>query len=106
MTYVINYRLISRITRVYNSLVTSGVPQVHARRSGHILMVSGKTGKFIGSYMKTPNDKETYMSPVVHTRKDGSKYILIGTGGETVGGRNACRRLSLSALILNVFTQY
>jgi hypothetical protein len=49
--------------------------------------VSGRTGKAIGTYFKTPNEKESYMSPVIHRRKDGSQYVLIGTGGETVDGR-------------------
>ncbi|XP_052801612.1 protein FAM234B-like [Mya arenaria] len=61
--------------------------QVHSRQSGHIIMVSGRTGQAIGSYMKTPEERETHMSPVVHTRRDGSQYILIGTGGEAIGGK-------------------
>ena len=32
-------------------------------------------------------EKETYMSPVMHTTKDGSMYILYGSGGETVRGK-------------------
>jgi len=52
------------------------------------MLLSGKTGKAIGSYFKTPDEKETYMSPVIHTRQDGSEYVLIGVGGETVGGKD------------------
>ena len=29
---------------------------------------------------------ETYMSPALHTTKDGSQYVLYGQGGETVKG--------------------
>lgn len=60
--------------------------EIHTRKSNHIVLVSGRTGKAIGTYLKTPNERETYMSPVLHTRKDGSQYVLIGTGGETVDG--------------------
>lgn len=62
--------------------------QVTTRKSNHILLISGRTGKAIGSYYKTPDEKETYMSPVIHTRRDGSQYVLIGIGGETVGGKD------------------
>ena len=51
------------------------------------MLISGRTGKPIGNYMTTPNSRETYMSPVIHERKDGSQYILLGTGGETVDGK-------------------
>lgn len=71
-------------------------PQIHSRKANHIILVSGRTGKAIGTYLKTPNERETYMSPVIHTRRDGSKYVLIGTGGETVDGMlNKCSLDSL-----------
>ncbi|XP_060600384.1 protein FAM234A-like [Ruditapes philippinarum] len=60
--------------------------EITHRKSNHIILVSGRTGKAIGTYFKTPNEKESYMSPVIHKRKDGSQYVLIGTGGETVDG--------------------
>ena len=49
-------------------------------------MVSGATGVPIGRPIITPEDKETYISPVIHERRDGSQYVLYGSGGETVGG--------------------
>ncbi|KAK3602624.1 hypothetical protein CHS0354_034208 [Potamilus streckersoni] len=62
------------------------VVQIHTRRSGWLMLVSGATGKIIGRHLEMPEDKETYMSPVIHQRMDGSQYILYGSGGETVGG--------------------
>ncbi|KAJ8299124.1 hypothetical protein KUTeg_023184 [Tegillarca granosa] len=59
---------------------------VHVRHSGWLMMISGGTGKQIGRQLEMPEDKETYMSPVIHERRDGSQYILFGSGGETVGG--------------------
>ncbi|XP_070199696.1 protein FAM234A-like [Littorina saxatilis] len=60
---------------------------VVARRSGWLLMLSGATGKQLGTHVAMPEDRETYCAPTMHTRKDGSQYILYGSGGETVGGR-------------------
>ncbi|KAK3087336.1 hypothetical protein FSP39_004814, partial [Pinctada imbricata] len=60
--------------------------EIHKRKSNRIVMVSGATGVPIGRPLITPEDKETYMSPVIHERRDGSQYVLIGSGGETVGG--------------------
>ena len=59
----------------------------HDRNPNHIILISGRTGIPIGKYMTTPNSRETYMSPVIHERKDGSQYVLLGTGGETVSGK-------------------
>jgi hypothetical protein len=60
---------------------------VHERESGRIFMYSGSTGRQIGSrYLEMPEKKETYMSPVLHVQKDGSAYLLLGSGGETVPG--------------------
>ncbi|KAL3842081.1 hypothetical protein ACJMK2_020146 [Sinanodonta woodiana] len=60
--------------------------EIHTRHSGWLMMISGATGKIIGRHLEMPEDKETYMSPVIHQRMDGSQYILYGSGGETVGG--------------------
>lgn len=49
-------------------------------------MINGATGQIMGRYLDMPEDKEMYISPVVHQRRDGSMYILYGSGGETVGG--------------------
>ena len=56
----------------------------HKRESGFIMLYSGGTGVQMGECLVIPEDKETYMSPVLHTQNDGSSYILIGSGGETV----------------------
>ena len=56
------------------------------RLPGRLLLVSGATGKSLGLYLEMPRNKETYMSPVLHTRKDGSHYILMGSGGQAASG--------------------
>ena len=53
------------------------------------------------------------MSPVIHERKDGSQYILIGTGGETVDGElkisgtsdklNTLRPISDTNVVINYY---
>ncbi|KAK7477178.1 hypothetical protein BaRGS_00031563 [Batillaria attramentaria] len=60
---------------------------VHTRRSGWLVALSGATGKQLGTHLAMPEDRETYCAPTVHTRRDGSQYILYGSGGETVGGQ-------------------
>lgn len=60
--------------------------QTHIRDSGRLIIVNGATGKSLGRYFEMPEGKETYMSPIMHERKDGSLYILFGHGGETVPG--------------------
>ncbi|KAJ8319425.1 hypothetical protein KUTeg_004516 [Tegillarca granosa] len=62
-------------------------PQEHNRKSGRLIVFSGATGKSFGErYLNMPENKETYMSPVIYTCKDGSQYIFFGSGGETVPG--------------------
>ena len=34
-----------------------------------------------------PDSKETYMSPIHHVTANGSNYILLGSGGETIPGK-------------------
>ncbi len=58
----------------------------HDRDPGFILTLSGKNGIILGDIFVFPNKKETYMSPVLHTQKDNSSYLLLGDGGETVFG--------------------
>ncbi|KAK2166849.1 hypothetical protein LSH36_34g01067 [Paralvinella palmiformis] len=62
-------------------------PEVTDRKAGRLILLDGATGSAIGKrYLKIPDDKETYMSPIMHVRKDGSEYIIFGHGGETVPG--------------------
>ncbi|XP_062612020.1 protein FAM234B-like [Saccostrea cucullata] len=58
----------------------------HDRNPGWLMLISGGTGEPIGRPLKMPESKEIYISPVIHERRDGSQYILFGSGGETVGG--------------------
>ncbi|KAI0211987.1 hypothetical protein LSAT2_003139 [Lamellibrachia satsuma] len=95
----------------YNVLVMSdftqdGVPEVllshggdpkfdaeqHKRFSGRLILVDGSNGQSLGRYLNMSRYKETYFSPVLHTTKDGSQYILYGEGGETVKAAFTGRR--------------
>ena len=68
---------------LYNNMIKK-----HDRTPGRFMMLSSKTGKLIGTrYLEIPNGREIYMSPIVYRTKDGSHYILFGSGGETVSGR-------------------
>ena len=65
---------------------TGGHPNIpseqHERKSGQIYLYSGRTGDQIGSrYLQIPENKETYMSPVLHELLDGSAFLLFGSGG-------------------------
>lgn len=56
------------------------IPAHAPRPAGHLLVVSGKTGRLLAS-AATPDGAETYTSPVMH-----GDQIIFGTGGETHPG--------------------
>lgn len=49
------------------------------------MIFSGKTGEVL-TWARTPDERETYFSPVIYTKKDGIELVLFGTGGETHPG--------------------
>lgn len=56
------------------------------RPAGHLIVVSGKTGKHI-AHAAMPDGKEIYMSVTVsENAQKGDIEIIFGTGGETIGG--------------------
>ena len=56
------------------------------RPAGRILVLSSKTGKILAN-VTVPDGKETYMSVVVLDKySNGNPVLLLGTGGETIGG--------------------
>ncbi|XP_062614825.1 uncharacterized protein LOC134276609, partial [Saccostrea cucullata] len=55
------------------------------RLSGRIIFFCGKSGKVL-SWSGVPDEKESYYSPQVLIRTDGTKLVMFGTGGETHGG--------------------
>ncbi len=55
------------------------------RYPGYLMLISGSNGKEIAK-LRTPDFKETYMSPVVHNFINNEQYVLLGTGGETLYG--------------------
>lgn len=88
--------------KVEDLLVTFGgfikaKPNESDRPKGYLMLVSGKDGKEI--YREgMPDFKETYMSPIVADLNDGNgSTILVGSGGETLGG--TLYRLSLNDFV-------
>ena len=47
---------------------------------GRLFVVSGATGKVKGRYMDIPRNREIYISPIMHTTFDRSKYVIFGSG--------------------------
>lgn len=73
---------------VRDVLISNGgygaAPAGAPRPPGHLAVLSGKTGAVL-AFMETPDQAETYMSPLVYDHPDG-RYVLLGTGGETLPG--------------------
>ena len=56
------------------------------RDGGYMMIISGKTGNVLG-VANTPDNRETYMSPVLYRpHPDMELEVLFGTGGETWSG--------------------
>ena len=56
------------------------------RDPGVLMVINSKTGE-IAAAAAMPDGRETYMSPVVHGFENSNKLgVVIGTGGETIGG--------------------
>ena len=56
------------------------------RSNGYMMIISGATGEVL-SYAPTPDNKETYMSPIVYLpHPEMDVEIIFGTGGETFSG--------------------
>ena len=47
---------------------------------GRLFVVSGASGKVKGRYMDIPRNREIYISPILHTTFDRSKYVIFGSG--------------------------
>ena len=61
-------------------------PENKSRYPGRLILLDGAQGQMIGRYIEMPDGRETYNSPVLHVDKQRVKYLLIGTGGETIDG--------------------
>ncbi|XP_064617640.1 uncharacterized protein LOC135481843 [Liolophura sinensis] len=55
------------------------------RLSGRLLILSGRTGKVL-KWVGVPDKREVYYSPQIYQRRDASRVVLFGTGGETHPG--------------------
>ncbi len=71
----------------------------YERPAGRLMIISGSDGSILRD-KEVPDGKETYMSPLIfQPNSHDEKWILFGTGGETIGG--AFYKAPLSALIEN-----
>ncbi|NUO02026.1 MAG: PQQ-binding-like beta-propeller repeat protein [Saprospiraceae bacterium] len=67
------------------------------RDPGVLMVINSKTGEIIAA-AAMPDGRETYQSPVVHDfAGNNNPEIIIGTGGETIGGN--LYRCSLAAVL-------
>ena len=72
-----------------------------ARDPGYVMVVSGADGKVL-KMNQAPDSAETYASPVVYRRRDGSDWLVFGTGGETKGGAEF--RVPVASLLDGTFS--
>lgn len=56
------------------------------RTPGFLVIVSGSTGQQISEHILTPDNRETYSSPVIYKLPDQKELVLFGSGGETISG--------------------
>lgn len=71
------------------------------RDPGYVMVISGADGKVIAA-RAVPDGAETYASPVVYRRRDGSQWVIFGTGGESKGGAEF--RAPVASLADDTFT--
>lgn len=64
--------------------------------AGHIIIISGQTGKVIRT-IPTPNREELYVPIQVHTQIDGTEQLLVITGGQNSPG--GCYLISLTTIM-------
>ena len=64
----------------YVLLLFPSEPNSPERLVGRLLIFSGKTGEVL-RWVRTPDERETYFSPVIYTKKDSTELVLFGTGG-------------------------
>jgi outer membrane protein assembly factor BamB len=72
------------------------------RDPGFLVVVSGKDGRVVKA-QPVPDSAEAYASPVTYRRKDGSEWVVFGTGGETMPG--AAYRAPVASLLDGTFAE-
>lgn len=56
------------------------------RTPGFLVVVSGLTGQQLSDHIYTPDQHETYNSPILYSLPNGTDLVLFGSGGETIPG--------------------
>ena len=72
------------------------------RDAGYVVAISGADGKVL-KVNPVPDSAETYASPIVYRRRDGTSWVIFGTGGETKPG--AEYRAPVASLLDGSFAQ-
>ena len=73
------------------------------RDPGWVMVISGANGNVLAKHA-VPDSAETYASPVVYRRRDGSSWVIFGTGGESLGG--AEYRAPVASLLDGTFSTH
>ena len=56
------------------------------RTPGFLVVVSGLTGQQLSDHIYTPDQHETYSSPILYSLSNETDLVLFGSGGETISG--------------------
>ncbi len=80
----LNHDSIPEILNVWGGFAGAPASETH-RPAGHLVILDGRTGATLRRY-RTPDDKESYSSPIIWKREGRAPMVLWGSGGETIGG--------------------
>jgi len=72
------------------------------RGPGYLIVISGAVHEVLATQMLA-DSTETYASPVVYRRRDGTAWVVFGTGGESLGG--AEYRAPLASIMDGTFSK-
>lgn len=75
-------------------------PSDHERSPAFLVAVSGKTGQKLMERVPMPDGRESYMSPILFTVNQSDRFVLFGSGGETVPG--SLWAVELKSLLMRV----
>ena len=74
------------------------------RSPGFLVAISGKTGQKLMEPILMPDGHESYSSPILFTMDSSHKFILFGSGGETI--RGSLWAVELTSLRVRVKSQH
>ena len=79
MVKTVNH-LVSQICKLTRLLLLNlSLVGSETRLAGKLMFFSGRTGEVLSCSL-VPDNKESYYSPVIYNRNDGTPVVLFGTG--------------------------